>query len=288
MRTTLSPHLGGRTELPSEMMRIAGQTMPAKIEDVAKTASADGVTMYAIGTGDENAEFSSESNISVDTNEASSRIANTASALNTMAEITGGIAITRTTNFDLAFDTISRDLDSYYSLGYRPPNAVSADRRKIVVTTKNRAYSVRTREMLVLKSADDQMSDRVVANLYSDGLRGHPADHGEEDRRSGRLDVPIPIQVVMPATLTLAQDGALVGGLVLFAVVGSADGRTSDVMRRPQGLKIPPNAEAAVRAKPMTYSTAIRVKGGESTLSIAVLDQISGTMGFARAKIFAR
>ena len=97
------------------------------------------------------------------------------------------------------------------------------------------------------------------------------------------------VEVVMPTTLTLLpQDGALVGGIIVYAVVGSADGRTSDIVRRQLGMKIPPNTEAAVRAKPTTYSTAIRVKGGESTLSIAVTDQIGGTMGFARAAIIAK
>jgi VWFA-related protein len=285
------PHLSSRTLMPMEVMTgVAGQDMPMKIEAVAKTASADGVTMYTIGTADENSEFSADTDIVVDRIEASSRISNTASALNEMAEITGGVSINRTTNFDLAFDTVAHDLDSYYSLGYRPPNDASAASRKIAVKAKNHAYSVRTRETLVLKSADDQMNDRVVANLYSDGLASTwpIAVRTGTPKRDGRTFV-IPIQVIMPSTLTLLpQDGSLVGGLVLYVVVGSADGQTSDVVRHPQGLKIPPAAETAIRAKPMTYTTGIRVKGGESTLSIAVLDQVSGAMGFARAKITAR
>ena len=285
------PHLPPRTLMPMEVMTgVVGQSMPRKIEDVAKSASADGVMMYAIGTASDNAEFGADNNIVGDPIEASSRIGNTASALNEMAEITGGVAITRTTNFDLAFDTVAHDLDSYYSLGYRPPNGASTASRKIVVKAKNRAYSIRTRETLVLKSADDQMNDRVVANLYSDGLASTWAISVRTGtpKRDGRTFL-IPVEVVMPSTLTLLpQDGSLVGGLVLYAVVGSADGLTSEVMRRPKGLKIPPAAETAIRAKPMTYTTAIRVKGGESTLSIAVLDQVSGSMGFARTKITAR
>jgi hypothetical protein len=99
----------------------------------------------------------------------------------------------------------------------------------------------------------------------------------------------IPVQVIMPSTITLLpQDEKLVGGFILYFVVGNDDGSTSDVMRRPQGLGIPPAAEKAIRAKPMTYNTAIRVKPGESVLSVGIVDQLSGATGFARAKIFAR
>ena len=297
-----SPHLSRGTVMPGaiipithnmpmeSIMGIPGHDMPKRIEDVAQAASADGVAVYSIGTGDVNSEFGADNSAPLDSSEAWARIGNTASSLNMMAEITGGVAITRTTNFDLAFDAIAQDLDSYYSLGYRPPNDTNTSARKIVVKTKNRAYSVRTRETLTLKSNDDQMSDRVIANLYSDGLASTwPITvRTGQPKRDGRYYI-IPIQVVMPSTITLLpQENSLVGGLILYVVVGSADGQTSDVVRHPQGLKIPPAAESAIRSKPMTYTTGIRVKGGESTLSIAVLDQVSGAMGFARAKIAAR
>ena len=93
----------------------------------------------------------------------------------------------------------------------------------------------------------------------------------------------------MPSTVTLLpQDQNLVGAITLYFAIGKGDGRTSEVMRRPRDLKIPASAEPLVRAKPMTFTTAIRVNPGESTLSVGVIDQISGTTGYARTKIVAR
>src|SRR5262249_35007144 len=142
---------------------------------------------------------------------------------------------------------------------------------------------------LILKSTDDQMSDRVTANLYNDGM---PADWAISVR-TGR-PIPdggafrVPVQVVLPSTITLIPQGeSLVGGFTLYFVVGTSDGKTSDIMRRPQDLRISPALEAKVREKPMTFNTAIRVKGGESFLSVGIIDQLSGTTGFARAKILA-
>jgi VWFA-related protein len=284
------PHMN-RQALPDLQMLtgVLGNKAPQEIKDIATHASENGVVIYAIGTGQAEGEFSAENKEQVQTSEAFSRVANTASALQAMTGATGGVAITHTSNFDLALDTISRDLDSYYSLGYKPVEAAAA-RHRIVVKTRNRTYSVRSREKVILKSTDDQMSDRVIANVYADGGTGAWPISVRTGRpaRDGR-HFTIPVQVIMPSTITLLpQDEKLVGGFILYFVVGNDDGNTSDVMRRPQGLGIPPAAEKAIRAKPMTYSTAIHVKPGESVLSVGIVDQLSGATGFARAKIFAR
>ena len=93
----------------------------------------------------------------------------------------------------------------------------------------------------------------------------------------------------MPSTITLLpQEQNLAGAFTLYFVVGTGDGLTSDVMRRPRDLHIPASAEPLVRAKPMTFSTAIRVNRGESTLSVGIVDQVSGATGYARMKIIAQ
>jgi len=285
-----SPYMG-QSNLPNlqAITGVSGNRTLDMIDDVAKRASENGVAIYAIGTAQSAHEISADNNATLDYTESFSRAASTGSALKAMASATGGVAVTQTTNFELAFDIINKDLDSYYSLGYRPPESRGTP-RKVVVKLKNPKYLVRARETVVIKSSDDQMTDRVIANLYTDGASsawpisvatGPPSSDGGKFR--------IPVKVTMPSTITLLpQNQKLVGGFILYFVVGSGDGHTSEVMRRPQGLGIPPFAEQAVRAKPMTFTTAIRVNPGENVLSVGIIDQISGTTGFARAKIRAR
>ena len=43
-----------------------------------------------------------------------------------------------------------------------------------------------------------------------------------------------------------------------------------------------------MRAKPMTFTTALRVAPGESMLSVGAIDQVSGATGYTRTKILAR
>ena len=268
---------------------LIGNRIQQSIAKVASQAGAYGVTIYTIDPADMNNDFSAESDTAPDSAEAVTRYANTSAALQTMASITGGVAIANTSNFDLAFDTISRDLDSYYSLGYKPRDKGPSTRR-IVVKTKNRAYTVRTPETFILRSTEDQMKDRTIANLYTDVPSAWPvAIRTAPPKQDGRGIYAIPVQVVMASTLTLLPEGKnLVGGFVLYFTVGSVEGGPSEVMRRPETLRIPATAEAAVRAKPMTFTTTIRVKQGESMLSVGVIDQTSATTGFARSKLVAR
>ncbi|PYQ53754.1 MAG: hypothetical protein DMF59_00925 [Acidobacteria bacterium] len=285
-----SPYMG-QANLPNlqAITGVSGNRTLDMIDDVAKRASENGVVIYAIGTAQSAHEVSADNNAPLDYTESFSRAASTGSALKAMAGATGGVAVTQTTNFDLAFDIISKDLDSYYSLGYRPPESRGTP-RKITVKLKNPAYLVRARETVMIKSSDDQMSDRVIANLYTDGASSAwpiSIRTGPPANENGKFKVPV--KVTMASTITLLpQDQKLVGGFILYFVIGTGDGRTSEVIRRPQGLGIPPFAEQAVRAKPMTFTTAIRVNPGENILSVGIIDQISGTTGFARAKFVAR
>ncbi len=285
-----SPYMGRAILPPLEITTgLPGNAMPKAIAELAKQASADGVTIYTIGAAATESDISAENSDPADYGYSFSRDANTASALETIAEITGGVAITGTSNFDLALDTITRDLASYYSLGYKPSGS-SQTQHKIVVKTKNRAYSVRARQTFVTKSTDDQMTDRAIANLYIDPARNEwPISVRTGLPKKDGSKFIIPLQVVIPSTITLLPvEKSLTGSFVLYFVVGTGDGAISSVMRRPEALKIPPAAEGTVRAKPMTFTTAIRVNAGESTLSVAIIDELSGATGFARANIVAR
>jgi VWFA-related protein len=285
------PYLA-RNAITFDMQQVVGTTgnrVQQTITKVASQAGAYGVTIYTIDAADTNSDFSAENVGAPDPSESFSRYENTAAALQTIASITGGVAIANTTNFDLAFDTIGRDLDSYYSLGYKPREK-GRSTRKIVVKTKNRAYKVRTAETFILRSTEDQMKDRTIANLYAEVPSAWPvAIRTAPPKKDGRGIYAIPVQVVMASTLTLLPEGKnLVGGFVLYFTVGNVAGGPSEVMRRPETLKIPATAEAAVRAKPMTFTTTIRVKQGESMLSVGVIDQTTATTGFARLKLVAQ
>ncbi len=217
------------------------------------------------------------------------KFTNTAMAYLTLAQVTGGISLTNTSNFDVAFNTVAHDLNSYYSLGYKPADDKPGD-RKVVVKTKNSAYSVRSRTTYATKTPEEQINDRVVANIYHSGMNsdwpitlktGTPVANGER--------FEIPIEISLPPTVTLLPQGEeLVGGFNVYIAVGSDNGAMSKVTKSEQPIRIPKSAEAELRRKPMSFMATILVRPGESTLSVAAVDQISNTTGLARTRIAAK
>ena len=132
------------------------------------------------------------------------------------------------------------------------------------------------------------MNDRVIANIYNE-MHGDwkiALVPGTPQKDGGKYKVPV--RVSLDPTITLLPQGdQLVGGFTLYIAVGNGSGGRSTVTRSPQTLKIPIAAEKDLRAKPMTFTAMIVMNPGENTLSIAVMDQISSSTGFARAKISA-
>src|SRR6185369_16731721 len=215
---------------------------------------------------------------------------NTANAFGAMARMTGGIALMRTNNFDLALNTVARDLGSYYSLGYRQQDEKPGN-RKIVVKTKNREFKVRARQSYVAKSADEQTQDRVLSNAFHSHVKGDipiTLTTGQPVASGKRYKVPV--RITFPSSLTLLPDGEnnLVGGFTVYFAVIDEDGGMSPVSKRSQPVKLPRTAEAALRAKPISFVAEIMVAPGEHYLSVGIVDDVTNSAGYARTRVAAR
>jgi VWFA-related protein len=268
-------------------------SMTLPLEAVAKQANASGVTMYMIDVADSSKGIlaSAEDSEAQDSTTAYIDFTNTALSFQTLANLTGGIALTQTQNFDLAFQTISRDLDAYYSLGYRSSDDKSTTDRSISVKVRNPQLRVRSRRTYVSKTGEQQTNDRVIANIFQAGGKSEiPIElHAGQPVKSGRGLWHVPVRVAIPATITLLPDGdALTGGFTVFIAVGDEDGSMSDVAKRAQSVRIPATQEASFRQKPITFDMQVEIQNGEHTLSVGVVDQLTNASGFARAKVIGR
>lgn len=283
-----STYMPGLTLGSESISGKTGSMQHYSIEEAAKQASANGVALYMIDAADSRDSGSAETTAASDRVEAFLTFTNTAMAYQTLARISGGLAITNTSNFDSAFQTLANDLNSYYSLGFKPGDSSAQGLRKIVVKMKNPEYRFRARETYIpnAKPAQDEMSTRVIANLYTTDARnaweisvkpGAPQKEGPEYR--------VPFEVTMAPTITLAPEGDnLVGNFTIFVVVGNGES-TSKVIRNAHAVKVPVDAEDDFREKKITYKATITMNPGDNILSVAVVDQASKMAGFARAKV---
>jgi VWFA-related protein len=283
-----STYMPGLSFTDESISGKTGSMQRNSIEAAAKEASANGVALYMIDAADTRDATSAETTSPSDSVENFLTFTNTAMAYQTLARISGGLAVTNTSNFDSAFQTVANDLNSYYSLGFKPGGSFTQDLRKIVVKMKNPEYRFRARETYIAgaRPAQDEMSTRVIANLYTTDARnaweisvkpGAPQKEGAEYR--------VPIEVTMAPTITLEPQGdTLVGNFTIYVVVGNGE-KTSTVVRNAHAVKVPVDAEDDFREKKITYKATIAMNPGDNILSVAVVDQASKMAGFARAKV---
>jgi VWFA-related protein len=264
------------------------------VQSIAKTANANGITMYTVHaaglamTNEMSAENSRPTPIAV----SHAAMTNTTESMHLMADMTGGVASVQTNNFAAAFDRIRTDLDSYYSLGYRAGTERVDRQRYLTVRMKNKDYRARTRQTFVEKSMYAEMNDRVVANLL---YRGKENQLGILARvrtplptEDGLFRVPVDVQIPMQA-LTLLPQGETdyIGGFDVYVVVANKDNDMSEVARKSHQVRVPAADYKNLSGKFYTYTLDMLMEKGLNKVSIGVVDQISNTSGFAREQIIA-
>ena len=267
------------------------------IQSIARAANANSITLYPIhaaglqGGNEFSAEHSAPTPISV----AYSAASNSTESVQLMADMTGGQASVGTNNFALAFQRIQRDMDNYYSLGYRSSTERVDRQRYVRVRLKSNPnkYIVRSRQTFVEKSTFAEMNDRVIANLF---YKTKANDLGILVRTTsptpvedGLYRVPVEIQIPMDS-LTLLPQGETesVGGFDVYVAVADKNGDMSEVSRKSHQLRVPAEDLARAKGKYYTYSLDLLMEKGLNKISVGVMDQISNSSGFAREQIIAQ
>ena len=280
----------GAQTIPVAQREASRFSIATDLEKVAKQANANNVTMYMIDGADPTKGPSATSNDQLDPTVDFIDFTNTANAFGAMAKMTGGIALMRTHNFDLALNTVARDLGAYYSLGYRQEDGKPGD-RKIVVKTKNPSFKVRSRQSYVAKSAEAQTEDRVLSNAFHSQIKGEiplTLTTGQPVVQSNRR-FKVPVRISFPSSLVLLPDGNnLVGGFTVYFAVIDENGGMSPVSKRSQPVKLPRSSEAALRAKPISFTAEVMVGPGEHYISVGIVDDVASSAGYARTRVAAR
>ncbi|HUP63277.1 MAG TPA: VWA domain-containing protein [Thermoanaerobaculia bacterium] len=259
------------------------------VPEIAEIANSSGISLYPIDVGGKLSDLelpdaSVERRIG---RERGTLVANTMGPLlSGIADATGGKALTGSSNWQLAFDTIANDLTSYYSLGYRSEGEREDRLKKIEVRPKNRKYVVRARSAVVERTLASEMSDAVAANLFREASNndlkirvtaGDPSTSGD-----GML---VPITITIPTNaLTLLPDGSdLTGRFSIFAAFMRNDGAVSKTAREEQQFRFP--AASLERRKEITVKLDVNADARTDGISVGVMDDVSHATGFASVKL---
>lgn len=261
------------------------------LEEVTRTANANGVTLYTVFPAGMDTPLPSAADPRLSNPDFNAQplggreqlaLSNELEALDFVSSKTGGVTAAGPGALPKFIDRVSADLDSWYSLGYpAPPGAGNA--APVTVRVKDRKLNVRVRGSLLEKTAADQMRDRVLAHLFQPD--GHARIPIKVDATLASTTKPfrLKLEVRIPiASLALLPNAKGSSGLfsVFVASVGPK-GDFSEVTRRSQPFEIPEADLATAKSGYYTYELEVTASGPDARICVGVWDEKGNEAGFA-------
>lgn len=219
---------------------------------------------------------------------------NTEGTMRRLAEKTGGTWYRGALSVDNLVNDIVRDVESYYSLGFRASDAVDQP-HKLDVRVKGRPeLHVRTRQEVIRKSPEREMTDRVVAGLLEPAVEsnelGIRLDAKVAAVASDRSYKTVYVAARVPlSSLTFLPDGDVYKAK--FSVHYAASGEQSDFVSGiagPQVVEVPAADFAKAQTQQYTYVVPLNLRPANHTVVVGVLDSISHLSGFAKTQLSVR
>ncbi len=253
------------------------------VTEIAEVANSSGVTVYPIDSRGKEGDLVDRDASAVPHITPSGTIVQPAlmPALREIASATGGVALTGSDNWKLAFDSIGSDLQNYYSLGYRLTDERQDRLRNVQVRLKNKKYATRMRQSVIERSVASEMRDAVAANLF----RPSANDLAIRVAAGATAASVIPVTVTIPMEkLTLLPDGSdLTAKFTVYAAFLRDDGAVSKVQQRPGEVRFP--ADSLKKRKELTVKIDVAADARTGALSIGVMDESTRATGFASVKL---
>jgi VWFA-related protein len=277
------------------------------IDDIARSAAANGVTIYALEP-EVHLDLLSRGAPSIPTKEGGDGpdlrkdvstsmhvdlLQNSAATLTSLSEKTGGRWFRGDAGIDNTFKQLSTDLSVYYSLAYRATGA-AGETRKVEVKVRNRPeLKVRTRTEVLQKSTGREMEDLVIASL----IYPRPVNELDVHVTAGapvktRGYFTIPIDIVLPVnklTFLPSDDGTKY--VASFDVHYASAGRERDFMtggKQNQVVEITPEQHKQLAGVNYRYKTGINVSEGTSKIAIGLIDETTKLTGFGTVEVIAK
>jgi hypothetical protein len=272
--------------LPEPDQRMAKEILAS----IVQAANAQGVTLYTVRTaGMESATVSAASspaeNPGLQSNSLGAREqlvwANDMEALDFVAKETGGLSTGAVSRLETLTDRVTSDLASWYSLGF-PTNRKPGD-SSISVHVKDSKLKVRVRRSLVVKTVEDQMKDRVLANLFRQDERSvlpitvvpRPGT-----AKKNRYSVPIEVRIPINSLVLLPKGEAMAGAFSVFVATAGSKGDFSEPVRQTRPFEIARRDLEKAKLSYFTYQLEVVTSSPEARISIGVWDEIGREAGF--------
>ncbi len=216
---------------------------------------------------------------------------NLQASLKYMAQQTGGLAFTNTNNFDRALELVFADMDSYYSLGYKPIYSADNPYFKIKVKTKKRGLKTRHRTISMHKGLGAEMAEGLRATLLfgqPDNAFGIKMAFGEPEMR-GKDDYLVPTIVAVPMESLFFNPATGYHECRVSLSIAARDERgwmsTVSEPPVPPPIKVPDDSLDEARAGFFFYKMLLGMKGGSQTVAVGVRDDATAITSFTTTSV---
>lgn len=283
-----------RHDFDRDYTRTVGRfELTQPMEKVAKSANDAGVTLYAVDAhGNQAAEVRSALTEQGATSEAVSVVAeNYRAPLEYTTQATGGRLIRASGKLEEQIGEISRDLDTFYSIGFSQPEGWEpGSTHDVEVRVKEPKTRVRHREEIRVPVPDEAEARSVVAALLYQTLQ-NPLEivatpGSEAPRDDGTAALPIRLEIPVGRLALLPQeDGTHGASLSIFVSTRDADGNPGPVQRVPFQLDIPNQFVEKAKEDTAHYTLPTVLRPGDRQVAIGVRDDVNGTFSVVRVDV---
>lgn len=272
--------VSNRRVSPQDRERFGSKRLMQSLLDAA---TSHGVTLYPMIPEGISAPDSVEDAMRVDRYE---DMLKATTVLSSLADLSGGLMASNPLEAQTLLPRVHEDLSSYYSLAYRTPSRFDDKTRKLTVRAKNPHYVVRARREFVERTPAMEIRDRVVAALFqADGQRQSEIaielQLGKMKAVGGNSYL-VPATVRIPASALMVTDGNKPkGAFTVYVASARATGVGGNVVQQTLSFRpsdVPPDGMFKYDCELLTDLQTTRV-------SVAVLDEVSRSMGFTRSEM---
>ena len=270
----------GKEGQPPSGFNVVIFDLSKQIDEVARLAASNGVTIYAI-----------EPHVTV-SERYDERARGSATTLASLTEKTGGRWFRGTPFIDDTLQQVATDLSAYYSLAYRAQGKEGTARR-VEVKVRNRPdLIVRTRTDVFEKTVEGEMADLVVASLLYPRTVNElavQATAGKPIRDHGFYRVPVDVMIPLDRMtfLPAGRNKYAASFSFHFAAAGERyDFGTGG--RQEQKIEITSEQYRERAQTVYRYQTVIQVAPGPVRIAVGVLDEVSRLTGFRTMDVIAK
>jgi VWFA-related protein len=271
----------------------------AMVESVAEAANANGVTMYTffpegwnedgtpVRADNRNSSFAAAVGTSV-IGLSDAVVHNEASALEAVAEKTGGTFSLGWREGPALAARVVADVESSYSLGVAASGGKPGASRSVKVTVRNPAFTVRARRAALERTPEERVEARVLSNLF----RAEPPSRlrvsldsasveSAKKKSTATLRVRVPIAGLVKNPSARGESGAF----SVFVVSAAADGAFTEVVRQRRPFEIAGADAEKAAAGHFTYEVPVVIGSGEARISLGVWDEVGKDAGFLLVEV---